>query len=173
MYKNCNLFKPCCTLWPLKDSSLRKVAFSAYSKCLRIWARVSIYHSWASASKKLAPASVVSVRYRTKQMPNCLCVVRYWTCPGTVSFFIPVLDWLDAGQSGILAFIHTHTNTHSPTHTYLWWTGQNMDRNMDVQHGHESMDKGMHHRHGDGQAPWMSECRNAEKKFSPASLVFR
>ncbi len=55
----------------------------------------------------------------------------------------------------------------------------------------------MHHRHGDGQAPWMPECwnagmlecwnagmsecwhagmlecQNADKKFSPASLVFR
>ncbi len=31
----------------------------------------------------------------------------------------------------------------------------------------------MHHEHGDGQAPWMPECRNANKKFSPASLVFR
>jgi hypothetical protein len=52
---------------------------------------------------------------------------------------------------------------------------------MDMKHGHGhapwtwtcTMDMDMHHGHGDGQAPWMPECRNADKKFSPASLVFR
>jgi hypothetical protein len=45
-----------------------------------------------------------------------------------------------------------------------------MDRNMDVQHGHEAwtwtytIDMEMDKYH---------ECRNADKKFSPASLVFR
>jgi hypothetical protein len=43
--------------------------------------------------------------------------------------------------------------------------GMNMDRNMDVQHGHEAwtwtctMDMDMYHGHGDGQAPWMPECQ--------------
>jgi hypothetical protein len=46
--------------------------------------------------------------------------------------------------------------------------GMNMDWNMDVQHGHEAwtwtctMDMEMDKHHG---------CRNANKKFSPASLV--
>jgi hypothetical protein len=35
------------------------------------------------------------------------------------------------------------------------------------------MNVDMHHGHGDGQAPWMPECRNVDKKFSAASLVFR
>jgi hypothetical protein len=108
-------------------------------------------------------------------------LVLYRTIPGIVSFFSPAPDWSDAGQSGIPSFIHTnmhtnthinthtnthikthintHTNTPSHTHTDLWWTGENMDRNMDVQHGH-----------GDVQD---HRCRNADKKFSPASLVFR
>jgi hypothetical protein len=47
--------------------------------------------------------------------------------------------------------------------------GINMDRNMDVQHGHAAwtwtytMDMEMDKHHG---------CRNADKKFSPATLVF-
>ncbi len=54
-------------------------------------------HSWASASRKTNAgigilASILSVWYRTKKMPNCLGLVRYRTCPGIVSFFIPVPD---------------------------------------------------------------------------------
>jgi hypothetical protein len=81
---------------------------------------------------------------------------------------------MDAGQSGIPAFIHTntntHTNTHSHTHTHPVMCGMKMDRNMDVHDGHEAwtwtyttdMEMDKYH-----------ECRNADKKFSPASLVFR
>jgi hypothetical protein len=51
---------------------------------------------------------------------------------------------------------------------------------MNMQHGH-----GMQYRHGHGHAAricgmdldsghaWMHGCRNADKKLSPASLVFR
>jgi hypothetical protein len=47
-----------------------------------------------------------------------------------------------------------------------------MDTDKQNGHGHEhGID--IHHEHGDGQAPWMRECRNADEKFSPASLVFR
>jgi hypothetical protein len=33
------------------------------------------------------PASIVSVRYRNKKMPDCLSLVRYRTGSGTVSLF--------------------------------------------------------------------------------------
>jgi hypothetical protein len=98
-------------------------------------------------------------------MPDCLGLVRYWTCPGIVSFFIPAPDCSDAGQSGIYTDEHALAHPHIPM-----MCGMNMDRNMDVQHGHEAwtrtctMDMKMDKHHG---------CRNADKKFSPASLVFR
>jgi hypothetical protein len=38
------------------------------------------------------PASVVSVRYRTKKMPDCLGVVQYRSSTGIVSFCISVPD---------------------------------------------------------------------------------
>jgi hypothetical protein len=93
--------------------------------------------------------------------------------PASLVFFILVPDCLDAGMLGILAFIHTNTNTHTNTHTHKHtpvMCGMNMDRNMDVQHGHEAwtrtctMDMEMDKHHG---------CRNADKMFSPASLVLR
>ncbi len=100
-------------------------------------------------------------------------MVRYRTCPGIVSFFIPVPDSSDAGESGIPAFTHEHEHAHkhavAHAHTPMM-CGMNMDRNMDVQHGHEAwtftctMDMEMDKHHG---------CRNADKKFSLASLVFR
>jgi hypothetical protein len=33
------------------------------------------------------PASMISVRYRNKKMPDCISLVQYWTGSGTVSFF--------------------------------------------------------------------------------------
>jgi hypothetical protein len=65
------------------------------------------------------PSSIISVRYWTKKLPDCLGLVRYRTIPSIVSFFLPVPDYSDARQSGIPAFIHmnTHTNTHMNMHT--------------------------------------------------------
>jgi hypothetical protein len=67
-------------------------------------------------------------------------------------------------------FIYTHEHQHAHEHALAhahtpMMCGMNMDRNMDVQHGHgQTMDMEMDKHHG---------CRNADKKFSPASLVFR
>jgi hypothetical protein len=33
------------------------------------------------------PASMISVRYRNKKMPDCISLVQYWIDSGTVSFF--------------------------------------------------------------------------------------
>jgi hypothetical protein len=65
--------------------------------------------SWALASRKLTPASVFRHPWfqsgtGIKKMPDCISLARYRTGSGTISFFIPVPDWLDAGQSGIPAF---------------------------------------------------------------------
>ncbi len=79
-------------------------------------------HSWASASRKLTPASAFQLNnYSPVPDPknaDCLGLVQYRTCPGIVSFF-----YSGTGQSSIPAFIHTNmntnTNTHSHTHTHL------------------------------------------------------
>jgi hypothetical protein len=98
-------------------------------------------------------------------MPDCVSLVRYRNVPASLVFYSMVPDCSDAGQSGIPAIIHTDMNMHMNTHSH-----RNMDRNMDVQHGHEAwtwtctMDMEMDKHHG---------CWNADKKFSPASLVFR
>jgi hypothetical protein len=44
-------------------------------------------HRWASASRKLTPASVISVRYRIKKMPDCVVLLRYRTCSDIFSCF--------------------------------------------------------------------------------------
>jgi hypothetical protein len=66
---------------------------------------------------------------------------------------------------------HEHALEHALAHAHTpMMGGMNMDRNMDVQHGQGAwtwtctMDMEMDKHH---------ECRNADKKFSPASLVFR
>ncbi len=33
------------------------------------------------------PECQILVRYQTKKMPDCVSLVRYWTCSGIVSFF--------------------------------------------------------------------------------------
>jgi hypothetical protein len=66
---------------------------------------------------------------------------------------------------------------HADGPTALTWTNT-MDMDMQHRHGHTkwtwicTMGMDMHHGHGDEQAPWMPQCFNADKKFSPASLVF-
>jgi hypothetical protein len=79
----------------------------------------------------------------------------------------------DSPASGIYTHehAHKHANKHPLAHTHtLMMCGMNVDRNMDVQHGHEAwtytctMDMEMDKHHG---------CQNADKKFIPASLVSR
>jgi hypothetical protein len=57
---------------------------------------VSFYHRWTLAFRKLTPASafrisipasVISVRYRTKKMPDWVVLLRYRMCCNISSFF--------------------------------------------------------------------------------------
>ncbi len=114
------------------------------------------------------PASIISVRHRTKKLPDCLGLIRYRTCPGIVSFFYSgtgLIGCRTVRHSGIYTHEHALAHAHTPM-----MCSMNMDRIMDVQHGHEAwtwtctMDMEMEKHHG---------CRNADKQFSPASLVFR
>jgi hypothetical protein len=76
---------------------------------------------------------------------------------------------LDGPAFWYLSHEHAHGHPLAHAHTPMMW-GMNMDRNMDVQPGHEAwtctntIDMEMDKYH---------KCRNADKKFSPASLVFR
>jgi hypothetical protein len=122
------------------------------------------------------------------KMPDCVSLVRYRTCSGNVSFFqsgTGLFGCRTVRHSGIYTHKQEHAHEHALANAHKpMMCGMNMDRNMDVQHGHEhghghapgtwtcTRDMDMHQGHGDGQAPWMPECRNADKKFSPASLVF-
>jgi hypothetical protein len=113
-------------------------------------------------------------------MPDYLGLVWYWAYPGIVSFFYSstgLFGCRTVRHYGIythehehaheLARAHPHALAHAHTHMMC---SMNMDRNIDVQHGHEAwtwtytMDIEMDKHHG---------CRNADKKFSSASLVFR
>ncbi len=45
---------------------------------------------------------------------------------------------------------------------------------MDMQHGHGHAAKALVMQHGSGNGhAWMPECQNADKKLSPASIIFR
>ncbi len=72
-------------------------------------------------------------------MPDCLGLVWYRTCPSIVSFFLfrYRTDLMpDSLASGI--YTHEHAHKHALTHAHTpMMCGMNMDRNMDVQHGHE------------------------------------
>ncbi len=120
------------------------------------------HHSWAS--RKLTPASAF---YRTKKMPDCVSLVRYWTCSGIVSFFqsgTRLTGCRTVWHSGISIYVRGYWHRHG-----AWTRTCSMD--MAMQHGHGytarlwscSMDLAMNV-HG---------CRSADKQLSPASLVFR
>ncbi len=113
------------------------------------------------------PASIISVRYRTKQMPDCVGLVQYRISSGVVSFYNSGTGLIRCRT--VRPFLqHTHTNTHTKTNTHA-----NSHKNT----------------HGHGQAAWtltwtcsmemgtmdmdkQHGCRNADEKFSLASLVF-
>jgi hypothetical protein len=121
-------------------------------------------HSWASASRKLTPASAFRHQYiQSGTGPKKCRTALAWSgtrlVPASFFFFILVPDCSDAGQSGIPAFIHSNTNTHrnmhSHTHAHLWcaawtWT-ETWTFSMATKHGHGHWD-GQHH-----------GCRNADK----------
>ncbi len=149
-------------------------------------------HSWVSASKKLTPASASKkltpasgFRYQWFQSgtePEKCRTALAWSGTGPVpASLVFSFQYRTDQMLGSLAFRHLYTrtltqtlmHTHTHTHTYdeqdRTWTGTwTCSMDMDMHHGHGDGDGD-----GDGQAPWMPECRNAEKKFSPASLVFR
>jgi hypothetical protein len=104
-------------------------------------------------------------------MPDCVSLVRYWTYPGIVSSFhsgTGLIRCRTVRHSGIYTHAHAHKHTLAHAHTSMM-CGMNIDKNMDVQRGHEAwkwtctIDMEMDKHHG---------CRNADKKFSPALLVF-
>ncbi len=152
--------------------------------CHSIKQNVNVWecHSWASALRKLMSASAFRHQFfQSGTGPKKCWTELTWSSTGPfmaslVFSFRYRTDQMPDSPAFILMNTHmnthtnTHTNMHSHMHTDLWWTGENMDRNMDVQHGHEAwtwtcimnMEMYKHHR-----------CRNADKKFSLASLVFR
>jgi hypothetical protein len=73
-------------------------------------------------------------------MPDCLALVRYRNCPGIVSFFYSgtgLIGCWTVRHSGIYTHEHAHEHALAHAHTPMMW-GMKMDRNMDVQHGHET-----------------------------------
>ncbi len=64
------------------------------------------------------PASRILVRYQTNKMPDCVSLVRYRTCSGSISFF----------QSGI-GLTRCQKVRHSGISVYMY-----MDIDMDMQH---------------------------------------
>jgi hypothetical protein len=95
-------------------------------------------------------------------MPDCVSLVRYRTCPGIVSSVhsgTGLIGCRTVRHSSI--YTHAHENEHALAHAHAhtpMMCGMNMDKNMDVQRGHEAwtlthtMDMEMDKHHG---------CRNA------------
>ncbi len=103
-------------------------------------------HSWASAGIGI-PASRISVRYRTKKMPDCVFLVRYRTYSGIVSFF----------QSGT-GLTGCQTVRHSGISKYVY-----MDLDIVMKHWHRMQHwHGMQHWHEHAtwtwQAVWTWTC---------------
>jgi hypothetical protein len=75
-------------------------------------------------------------------MPDFLGLVQYQTCPGIVSFFYSgtgLFGCWTVRHSGIYTLEHEHAQEHALAHAHTpKMCGMNMDRNMDVQHGHEA-----------------------------------
>jgi hypothetical protein len=119
-------------------------------------------HSWASASRKQTPASasIISVRYRTKKMRDCVGLVQY----RIVSFFfIPV--WTDRMPDSP-AFIHTLTHMHTPPHIHTprLHTHTHTDADTDQRHvhghgyEHAAIYIDMDMQNGHGHAAWTWKC---------------
>jgi hypothetical protein len=111
------------------------------------------------------PAYIISVRYRTKQMPDCVGLVRYRISSGVVSFYHSgtglircrtVRPFLQHTHTNTNTHANTHKNTHTHGHGQAAWT---LTWTCSMEMGTMDMDK----QHG---------CRNADEKFSLASLVF-
>jgi hypothetical protein len=69
------------------------------------------------------PASRILVRYQTQKIPDCVGLVRYWTCSGIVSFFhsgTGLTRCRTVRHSGIYiyAYIYICVHTYTYTHTY-------------------------------------------------------
>ncbi len=85
------------------------------------------------------PASRILAWYRTKKMPVCVSLVRYWTCSAIVSFFqsgTGLTRCRTVRHSGISIYMYVAIDMdmqHWHGHATLTWTC-NMD--MDTQFGH-------------------------------------
>jgi hypothetical protein len=106
-------------------------------------------HSWASASRKLTPAS--AFRHQIFQSGTGLkkwCRTESaWSDTGSVPapfvFVIPVPDWLDAPDSPAFRHLYTRTQTRTCTGTRTrtqtpprtWTRTDGLDIDMDMQHG--------------------------------------
>ncbi len=120
-------------------------------------------------------ASIISIRYWTRKMLDCVSLVRYRFYSGIISFFHS-----SSGLIGCQTAQHLYTCTSTlkctctgtQTHTHGYWTlnGHSPWRwacsmYMDIQHGYGyaawtltcSMDMDMHHGHA--HAAWTCTCR--------------
>jgi hypothetical protein len=133
-------------------------------------------HSWASASRKLTPASafrhpLFQSGTRPKKL-DCICLVRYRIGPGAVSFYhssTGLIVCRTVQHSGIYTHAHKHahkhayahehahkhTNEHPHTHTRTRTRGLDID--MDMQHGN-------------GHAPW-TQTSSMDARMPMKSLV--
>jgi hypothetical protein len=129
---------------------------------------VGRYHSWASALRKLMPAS--TFRHRHSGIHN-FSPVPY-----------PKSRQGHAAWARIYSMDTDLYHGHGHAEWTLTWT---CSIEMDIQHGHGhaawtwTRSLGLVMQHGLGQTAWTwtmdmhHRCQNAHQKFSLASLVFR
>jgi hypothetical protein len=127
-------------------------------------------HSWASASRKLTPASAFWHQYfQSGTGPKRCRTALAWSGNGPVpASLVFSFRYRTDQMPDSPAFRHyTHEHEHPLTHAHTpMMCGMNMDRNVDVQHAHKAwtwtctMDIEMDKHHG---------CRNV--RMTIKSLV--
>ncbi len=87
---------------------LRRYLTHTVCRSSAFFATITNHHSWASASRPTPPASAFCISLRYRSIPvsrNGSYYPGTGLVPASAFSFIPVPEWPDAGQSGILALI--------------------------------------------------------------------
>ncbi len=142
-----------CDLFPWKKKHAITQGFTISAYCN--WTQkvyMCIHHSWASASRKLTPASALRHQYfQSGNSPKKCRTALAWSGTGPLpASLVFSFRYRTDRMSDSLACWHLYTRTRTRTHTY------DVQHEHGQEHGHEAwtwtctMDMDMHHGYRDG-----------------------